>query len=269
MLGAIAGDVIGSVYEGTRRNVKTPFFYPLFDPACRPTDDSILTIAVADSILHDVEDADLVDTLKKYFLLYPMAGYGGSFLRWARSISRSPYGSYGNGSAMRVSPVGWAYPTLEDVLHHAERTAAVTHNHPEGVKGAQATAAAIFLARKGEGKSAIRDYIEQTFHYDLGRSLDVIRETYTFEVSCQKTVPEAIIAFLESTGYEDAVRKAISIGGDSDTIACITGSIAEAFYGGVPQDIWTHVWDMLSAPLCGVIHEFLDRYLPGWYHYCP
>lgn len=262
MLGAIAGDVIGSVYEGTRRNVKTPYFQPLFHPACRPTDDSILTIAVADSLLHD---SDLVDTLKKYFSLYPYVGYGGSFLRWAGSISRGPYHSYGNGSAMRVSPVAWAYPTLEEVLRHAERTAVVTHNHPEGIKGARATAAAIFLARTGEGKDAIRDFVVQTFHYDLGRTLDAIRPVYTFEVSCQKSVPEAIIAFLESTGYEDAVRKAISLGGDSDTIACITGSIAEAFYGGVPEAIWTRVWELLDERLCGVVHDFVKRYIPNWY----
>ena len=179
MLGAIAGDVIGSVYEGTRKNVKTPLFYPLFDRCCRPTDDSILTVAVADSILHD---ADLIDTLKDYFFRYPHAGYGGSFLRWARSLrTRTPYGSYGNGSAMHVSPVGWAYSSLEDVLHHAARTALVTHNHPEGVKGAQATATAIFLARTGSDKTAIRDYVEKTFGYDLRRRLDDVRAVYTFE----------------------------------------------------------------------------------------
>jgi ADP-ribosylglycohydrolase len=262
MLGAIAGDIIGSVYEGTRRNVKTPHFYPLFDRYCRPTDDTILTVAVADSILNN---ADLVDTFKEYFLRYPNAGYGGSFYRWARSISRAPYGSYGNGSAMRVSPVGWAYDSLEDVLHHAERTAVVTHNHPEGVKGAQATATAIFLARSGSDKTAIRGYIEKTFGYNLHRPLDAIRAVYTFDVSCQGSVPEAITAFLESTGFEDAVRQAISLGGDSDTIACITGSIAEAFYGGVPEEIWRPVWEMLDPRLCLVIHEFLKRYLPNMY----
>jgi len=263
MLGSIAGDVIGSVYEGTRHNVKTPNFHPLFHPYCQPTDDTILTVAVADSILHD---ADLVATLRAYFTRYPNVGYGGSFLRWAGSSTRAPYGSYGNGSAMRVSPVGWAYSSLEDVLHHAARTALVTHNHPEGVKGAQATAAAIFLARTGSDKTAIRAFIEQTFGYDLHRRLDDIRAVYTFDVSCQGSVPEAIIAFLESTGFEDAVRKAISLGGDSDTIACIAGSIAEAFYGGVPEEIWRPLWARLDAQLCGVIHEFLQRYLPTLYH---
>ena len=262
MLGAIAGDVIGSVYEGTRRNIKTPHFYPLFDPRCRPTDDTVLTVAVADSILYDT---DLVDTLKRYFTRYPNVGYGGSFYRWARSITRAPYGSYGNGSAMRVSPVGWAYDSLEDVLQHAERTALVTHNHPEGVKGAQATAAAVFLARTGSDKAAIRKYIEKTFDYDLSRPLDAIREVYTFDVSCQGSVPESITAFLESNDFEDAVRKAISLGGDSDTIACITGSIAEAFYGGVPEEIWRPVWEMLDSRLCLVIHEFIRKYLPNTY----
>ncbi|MBI1918672.1 MAG: ADP-ribosylglycohydrolase family protein [Planctomycetes bacterium] len=262
MLGAIAGDVIGSVYEGTRRNVKTPYFYPLFDPCCRPTDDTVLTVAVADSLLHG---DDLTDKLKEYVRLYPRAGYGGNFLRWALSLSRAPYGSYGNGSAMRVSPVGHAYPNLETVLHHAKRTAEVTHNHPEGIKGAQATAACVFLARTGASKEDIRDYVARTFHYDLDRSLDAIRAVYTFDVSCQGSVPEAIIAFLESTDYEDAVRKAISLGGDSDTIACITGGIAEAFYGEMPPAIWKHVWDLLDPRVCGIVHEFLDRYLPGWY----
>jgi len=262
MLGAIAGDVIGSVYEGAGRNVKTPYFYPLFDPRCRPTDDTFLTVAVADSILYS---EDLIDKLKEYFWLYPRAGYGGNFARWAQSISRGPYRSYGNGSAMRVSPVGYAYESLPEVLYHAERTAAVTHNHPEGVKGAQATAACIFLARTGAGKEEIRDYVARTFHYDLDRFLDDIRPVYTFDVTCQGSVPEAIIAFLESTDYEDAVRKAISLGGDSDTIACITGGIAEAFYGAMPEAIWKDVWDRLDARVCGVVHEFLERYLPDWY----
>ncbi len=262
MLGAIVGDVIGSVYEGRPLEVKTPHFYPLFDPHCRPTDDTYLTVAVADSILHD---EDLVDKLKEYFHLYPRAGYGGDFTRWALSIRRSPYGSYGNGSAMRVSPVGHAYATLDEVLHHAERTAAVTHNHPEGIKGARATAAAIFLARTGHGKDAIRDYVAGTFGYDLGRRLDDVRPGCTFDVTCQGTVPAALLAFLESTGYEDAVRNAVSLGGDADTLACITGGIAEAFYGGVPEEIWKHVWDLLPPRVCGVVHEFLNVYMPNWY----
>jgi ADP-ribosylglycohydrolase len=258
MIGAIAGDIIGSVYEANP--VGTPHFHPLFDPYCRPTDDTILTVAVADAILRGDDDGDLVDRLKYYAQLYPHAGYGGTFVRWVMSLSRSPYNSWGNGSAMRVSPVGWAYGTLDEVLHHAKRSADVTHNHPEGVKGAQATAAAIFLARTGKSKTEIHEYIETTFGYDLTRSLDAIRPTYRFDVSCQGSVPESIIAFLESENYEDAVRKAISLGGDADTMACIAGGIAEAFYGGVPEEIKDEVLDRLDDRLCGVVEEFTARY---------
>jgi ADP-ribosylglycohydrolase len=255
MLGAIAGDIIGSVYEG--RNVKTPHFDPLFHPRGHPTDDTVLTVAVADSILNG---ADLADKLKEYFRRYPHAGYGGTFFRWACSISRSPYNSWGNGSAMRVSPVGHAYGSLEEVLKYARGTADVTHNHPEGVKGAQATAAAIFLARSGSNKDEIRDYVERTFGYDLSRTLDEIRPSYVFDVSCQGSVPQAITAFLESDHYEDAVRKAVSLGGDSDTIACITGGIAEAFYGGVPGPIAEEALARLDVPLRAVVEQFRERY---------
>lgn len=255
MLGAIAGDVIGSVWESEA--IKTPKFYPLFSPECEPTDDTVLTVAVADSIL---SGADLVDRLKEYFRLYPHAGYGGTFYRWAQSIKRSPYNSWGNGSAMRVSPVGWAYDTLDEVLRHAKRTADVTHNHPEGVKGAQATASAIFLARTGKSKQEIHEYIEKTFGYDLTRTVAAIRPGYLFDVSCQGSVPESIIAFLESESYEDAVRKAISLGGDADTMACIAGGIAEAFYGGVPEEIQTEVFLRLDERMCEVVEEFTSRF---------
>lgn len=255
MLGAIAGDIIGSVYE--RWNVKTPHFEPLFHPHSRPTDDSVLTVAVAESIL---TGADLADTFKAYFTRYPHAGYGSTFSKWAMSLSRSPYHSWGNGAAMRVSPVGHACGSLEEVLERAQGTAAVTHNHPEGIKGAQATAASVFLARSGAGKDEIRDYVERTFGYDLSQSLDDIRPGYTFDVSCQGSVPQAIRAFLESDDYEDAVRKAISLGGDSDTIACIAGGIAEAFYGGVPGAIREEALDRLHAPLREVVERFTERY---------
>jgi ADP-ribosylglycohydrolase len=255
MLGAIAGDIIGSVYE--TRPIKTPHFHPLFDPHARPTDDTVLTVALADSILSGVA---YVDKLKEYFHRYPHAGYGGSFARWAQSLSRRPYHSFGNGSAMRVSPVGHAHDTLDEVLCHAELSAAVTHSHPEGIKGAQATAAAVFLARTGSTKEQIHEYIEQAFGYDLTRSLDAIRPEYAFDVTCQGTVPEAIIAFLESTGYEDAVRKAISLGGDSDTLACITGGIAEAFYGGVSAEIEAEVASRLNEHLWDIVDTFTSRY---------
>lgn len=255
MLGAIAGDIIGSVYE--TRPIKTPFFYPLFDALCHPTDDTILTVALAESILYD---DDFVVTLKDFYRRYPHAGYGGTFARWAQSTSCQPYNSWGNGSAMRVSPVGFAYRTLEEVLEKAKASAAVTHNHPEGIKGAQATASAIFLARTGQSKEQIKTFIADTFGYDLSRSLDDIRPDYAFDVSCQGTVPPAIRAFLEATDYENAVRLAISLGGDSDTLACITGGIAEAFYGGVPSEIAETVWDMLNDHLAEIVREFNRRF---------
>ncbi len=255
MLGAIAGDIIGSVYES--RPIKTPHFYPLFDRLCHPTDDTILTVALAESILYG---DDFVVTLKDFFRCYPYAGYGGTFARWAQSTSCRPYGSWGNGSAMRVSPVGFAYDTLEEVLQKAKESAAVTHNHPEGIKGAQATAGAIFLARHGKSKEEIKAFVADTFRYDLSRSLDDIRPDYVFDVSCQGTVPQAIQAFLESTDYENAVRLAISLGGDSDTLACITGGIAQAFYGGVPSEIAEVVWDLLNDHLAGIVREFIRRH---------
>jgi ADP-ribosylglycohydrolase len=254
MLGAIAGDIIGSVYEAVP--IKTPYFYPLFDERARFTDDTVLTVAVADAILLG---STYGSKLRAYFRFYPYAGYGGNFTRWAMSGRGSPYNSYGNGSAMRVSPVAYAWDTLEEVLVKAKESAEVTHNHPEGIKGAQATAAAVFLARHKTPKIDIMDYVEKTFGYDLGRTLDAIRPDYRFDVTCQGTVPEALIAFLESDGYEDAVRKAISLGGDSDTLACITGAIAGAYYG-VPDDIRAEAWVRLDDGLRGVVGTFLACY---------
>jgi ADP-ribosylglycohydrolase len=257
MLGAIAGDIIGSIYEA--QNTRTTDF-PLFSRLSRPTDDTVLTVALADSIL---TGRDYVDNLKDYCRRYPHAGYGGTFVRWALSLRRTPYNSWGNGSAMRVSPVGFAYSSLEEVLDRAAASAAVTHNHPEGIKGAQATAAAIFLARSGRGKAEIREYVEQTFGYPLGEPFEELWHRHTFDVSCMGTVPAALIAFLASADYEDAVRKAVSLGGDSDTIACITGGIAHAFYGGVPDDTKQEVWGRLDEPLRQVTWEFCDRFACG------
>lgn len=254
MIGAIAGDIIGSVYEWN--NIKTTDF-PLFDRGCHFTDDTVLTVAVADCILHG---GDYASKFKEYYKLYPHAGYGGMFHRWARSSSTAPYNSFGNGSAMRVSPAGFAFDSLEQVLSEAERSAAVTHNHPEGIKGAQATATAIYLSRKGMDKQEIRNSIEKRFGYNLSRRLDDIREEYGFDETCPGSVPEAIIAFIESEGYEDAIRKAVSLGGDSDTIACITGGIAQAFYGGVPQQIKDSVYDILDDRLRAVVQEFCETY---------
>jgi ADP-ribosylglycohydrolase len=256
MLGAIAGDVIGSVYE--RQNVKRTDFNPLFDPNARPTDDTVLTCAVADWLLRGAGD-DLPKHLKLWARGFPYAGYGGTFVKWAESSSWSGYDSWGNGSAMRVSPVAWAFDTLDEVLRHARRSAEVTHNHPEGIKGAEATAACVYMARTGRPKPEIRAFIEERFGYDLGRSLADIRPRYRFDVSCQGSVPEAIIAFLESTGFEDAVRKAISLGGDSDTIACIAGGIAHAAYG-VPDDIRSEVGPRLAPEMRVILSEFLVTY---------
>jgi len=254
MLGAIAGDVIGSVHEFMA--TKTTDF-ELFVEGTTFTDDTVLAVAVADCLLNG---RDYVDAFHDYYHAYPDAGYGGRFFEWAAARAREPYGSFGNGSAMRVPAVGWAFDSLTDVLEHAARTAAVTHNHPEGIKGAQATAAAIFMSRSGETKSAMKTYLERTFDYDLSRPLDDLRRSYRFNETCQRTVPEAIIAFLESADYEDAIRKAISLGGDADTLACIAGGIAEAHYGGVPRDIATRTLAILDDRLRGIVVQFRDRY---------
>lgn len=253
MLGAIAGDVIGSVHE--RAGTKTKDF-PLFHEDCCVTDDSVLTCAVAEKLLYGV---DYVDLFHAYVRDYPAAGYGGTFVRWAMQGRREPYNSWGNGSAMRVSPVGWMFDSLDDVMAEARRSADVTHNHPEGVKGAQAVAVSVFLARTGSGKAAIRAHIERAFGYNLGDRLDDIRAGYRFDVSCQGSVPQSIIAFLESSDFEDAIRNAISLGGDADTMACIAGAIAEPFYGGVPAHIGKVATDKLDGRLRRVLQEFLAR----------
>jgi ADP-ribosylglycohydrolase len=214
-------------------------------------------VATAEVILHG---GSYAHTYKTYYQRYPNAGYGGSFHKWGASESLEPYNSFGNGSAMRVSPIGFAFDTLEQVLLEAQHSAAVTHNHPEGIKGAQATAAAIFLARQGATKDAIREYIENTFGYNLRFTLNENRPTYTFDVSCQGSVPQAIVAFLESENFEDAIRGAISIGGDSDTLACIAGGIAHAFYGEVPDAIATPILAKLNQPLHLIVETFIAKY---------
>ncbi len=216
------------------------------------------TPANADCILNGKEYAP---TIKEYGQAFPHAGYGGMFRRWLVSDKYEPYNSFGNGSAMRVSPVGFAYSTLNEVVGQAGKSAAVTHNHPEGIKGAQAVATAIWLGRNGKNKSEIKDHIEQTFNYDLGQTLDDIRPNYSFDETCQETVPQSIIAFLESNDYEDAVRKSISLGGDSDTMACITGSIAQAYYKEIPEYIIERVRDIIPAELLGIIDSFNERFL--------
>lgn len=276
MIGAIAGDIIGSAYEfNNTRN----YGFRLFTRESNFTDDSIMTMAVAYWLLTDhghthqgLEDV-MVQMAKEFPC--PMGGYGTGFEVWLSDpgrlyrydpangpcpyesrTGRHPYGSYGNGSAMRVSPVGWYFDTLEETEMYAKVSAEVSHNHPEGIKGAQATAAAIFLARTGRSKEEIREYIELRFGYDLSRSYDSVKKGYGWDESCQGTVPEAIICFLESGDYEDAVRLAVSLGGDSDTLGCITGSIAEAFYKEIPSDIVRKVLDLVQVPFNGIITHF-------------
>lgn len=253
MLGAIVGDVCGSVYE--RRNMKTdrPDEIPLRGAECRFTDDTVLTIAVAEACM---DGEDYATAVRKWGRKHPHAGYGGGFKKWLRLEGGAPYNSFGNGSAMRVSPIGWLFPTLDETLAEAKRSAAVTHNHPEGIKGAQAVAAAIFWARTGRPKTAIRERVEEEFGYDLERSVAAIRPAYRFDATCQGSVPEAIIAFLESSDFAHALRLAISLGGDSDTIACIAGGIAEAFYHGVPEELWAFAASRLTPEMLDVAERF-------------
>ncbi len=257
MLGAIAGDIIGSVYE--RHSTKRMDF-PLFDRYSTFTDDTTMTIAVADAIL---TGADYAEKFREWFRLYPDRGYGPGFRRWAASDRMGPRHSMGNGAAMRVSPIGWAFDSLEEVLNEARKSAEPTHGHPEGIKGARAIAACIYMARKGSPKPEIKEYIISTFGYRLDETTDEIRKYYRFDATCPGSVPQAITAFLESEDLEDAIRKAISIGGDSDTIACMAGGIAEAYYSGVPAPIAERVLSMLPADMVDVVRAFDRRYRTG------
>jgi len=254
IIGAIAGDIIGSAYEW--HNIKSTDF-KLFSGGSRFTDDSVLTIATMNTILNDF---DYAKSYHQFGRKFPNAGYGGHFYSWLRSDSLKPYNSWGNGSAMRVSPVGWYSNSIEETLSEAKKSAKVTHNHREGIKGAQAAAAAVYLARTGKSKAEIKSYIVNEFQYDVNRKIDDIRPHYIFDVSCQGSVPEAIIAFLESTDFENAVRLAVSLGGDSDTIACITGGIAEAFYKNIPEEIVKNVIRILPGDLIEIIKEFANKY---------
>jgi ADP-ribosylglycohydrolase len=254
MLGAVAGDIIGSVYEGA--GLKATDF-PLFHPRCRPTDDSVLTLAVAEAIMTERPYGEVI---REFARRYPDAGYGGRFYRWFQSGDSAPYNSFGNGSAMRVSPVGFAFDSRERVLEEAEATALPTHNHPEGVKGAKAVALAAYLGRTGAGKAAIRRAVSAEVGYDLSGSPEEIRPGYAFDVTCQGSVPEAIICFLETDSWESAVRTAISLGGDADTQACIAGAIADAFYGGLPGEVEQKVFAILPEDLSEVARRWKERY---------
>lgn len=254
MLGAIAGDIIGSVYEASPIKSKE---FVLLSPANRFTDDTVLTIAVAEVLL---DGGEYAAAYRDYYRKFPHQGYGYGFSRWARMPEATAWHSYGNGSAMRVSPVGWALDSLADVLQEAQRSAIVSHNHEEGIKGAQAVATAVYLARQGCSKQHIRNTLGKMFNYDLETPLDEIRPGYSFDVSCQGSVPEAIIAFLESGDYEDAVRNAVSFGGDSDTMACIAGAIAEAYYRDINAIIINNVYSRLPATLSNIVSRFTAKY---------
>jgi len=261
MLGAILGDIVGSVYEFD--NIKTKKF-ELFSEKCGFTDDTVMTVAVAEALLQydeiiDVEDfkRTLIGSMHKWGKLYPHAGYGGHFGLWLTLGETEPYGSYGNGSAMRVSPVAWYADSLEECLKLAEATAAVTHNHPEGINGAVVTAGATYLARTGADMGEIRAFVEK--YYDMGFTLDSIRDAYYFNETCQETVPEAMEAFFESVSFEDAIRNGISIGGDSDTLCAITGAVAEAYYGLSNEQI-NVAKAYLDRQLLEVVDVFSNRY---------
>jgi ADP-ribosyl-[dinitrogen reductase] hydrolase len=260
MLGAIIGDIAGSVYEF--QGYKAKDFEPLLRRDAFFTDDSVLTVAVADALLNDRPP---VEAFKDWGRRYPDSGWGGRFSRWLFSEETAPYGSYGNGAAMRVSPAGLLGRTPEEVLALARRVTEVTHDHPEGLKGAAATALAIFLALRGEPVSAIRRAVAAGYGYDLDRTVDGIRPGYRFDETCQGSVPEALICALEAVDYEDAIRNAISLGGDSDTLAAIAGGIAEARFG-IPEDIAAEVWRRLPADMRQVIaalYRRAGRALPG------
>ena len=256
ILGALLGDAIGSTHE--RAGAKRTDF-ALWSPRSRPTDDGVLTCATAEAILAGIPyDRAYRDWARRY----PHAGYGGAFKRWFASDAAGPYQSWGNGSAMRASPVGVAMATADDVLREAERSAAVTHDHPEGIKGAQAAALAVFLARTRVPKEDIRRELAARFGYDMARTLDEIRPGYAFDVSCQGSVPEALLAFLESSSTEEAIRLAISLGGDADTQACIAGAAAAAWEGSVPEPLARELWKRLPDDMREVVEAFAERY-PG------
>ena len=260
MYGAILGDIIGSPYEFDLGNKSKEF--PLFSARSTFTDDTVMTLAVGRAFLDAQPSGDvswirfrLIGEMQRYGKQFPHAGYGGLFRYWLEEKDPQPYHSYGNGSAMRVSSVGWLYNDLETVRAMARLSAEVTHNHPEGIKGAEAVASAIFLARTGKTKAEIKAYIEETFGYDLHRTCDQIRPNYHHVESCQETVPEAITAFLEGESFEDVIRTAVSLGGDCDTLTCIAGSIAEGFYG-VPEELKRECRNRLPEQLLNVLLRF-------------
>ena len=260
MLGAIIGDIVGSRFEWN--NIKTKEF-DFFTCRCKVTDDGIMTLAVAKAILESKGDFDTLSNLtvinmREVGRLYPDSGYGGMFREWIFSDDTGPYNSFGNGAAMRVSACGIVARNLDEAILLSGKVTEVTHNHPEGIKGAEAVAVCVFLARDGKNILEIRDYVNKHY-YPMNFTLDGIRDSYKFNETCQGTVPQAIMAFLESTGFEDAVRNAVSIGGDSDTLAAITGTIAEAYYG-IPAEIRKHALTFLDERLLKILDNFESAY---------
>lgn len=260
MIGAILGDIIGSPYEFDRGNKSKDF--PLFSKHSTFTDDTVMTIAVAKAFMDTRKGAsdewiieNLAKRMREYGHMFPNAGYGGMFYRWLNDPNYKAYNSFGNGSAMRVSSVAWLYNDIDSVRHAAKLSAIVTHNHPEGIKGAEVTASAIYLARTRHSKSEIKKYIEDEFHYDLSRTCNEIRPTYYHIETCMQTVPEAITAFLEGNNFEDVIRTAVSLGGDCDTLTAIAGSIAEGYYG-IPNRLKVECYKRLPYALLQVVKEF-------------
>jgi len=255
MIGAIIGDIVGSVFEFNNCRSKE---FPLFQTNSDFTDDSVLSFATAKVLL---DGGDYAQTYQSFSRAYPYRGYGGRFRQWISQDEPKPYNSFGNGSAMRIAPVGFAFADAESALAEAKSSAEVTHNHPEGIKGAQAVALAIWMARQGKEKAEIRQTVMSQFGYDLSRSCNLIREVNQFDETCQGSVPEAITCFLESTDFEDCVRLAISIGGDSDTIACIAGGIAQAYYREIPEWIAMGARARLNPDLLNILDRFEERFM--------
>jgi len=253
MLGAIGGDIIGSAFE--RSPIKTKKF-TLFSQDSILTDDTVMTIAIAKSLINNEK---YIDNIIDFGIRYNNVGYGASFKKWLNSWNHKPYNSWGNGSAMRISSIGFYFSSEEETLHEAKRSAEITHNHIEGIKGAEATALAIFMARNNKSKNKIRERISKQFGYDLERTVDEIRPNYKFYVSCQESVPESIICFLDSTSYEDCIRNAISLGGDADTMATIAGGIAEAYYNDIPKEISSNIYKRLPKEFLEILLQFKDK----------
>jgi len=257
MLGSIIGDIIGSKHEGYYNRIKRTDF-ELFDKSSKFTDDTVLTVAVAEWLMRDPkhQHTTLAKIMQTYGRMYPRAGFSHATKAWLNSEDPQPYGSFTNGAAMRVSPVGWAFESMEETLEAAKRSAEVSHNSEQGITAAQAVSAAIFMARNHANKAEIKSFVEERFHYDLNHTIEEIRPNYDFDCSCEGSVPEAIVAFLDGEDFESTIRLAISLGGDSDTLACIAGGIAEAYYGQIPREITANAIHKLPSQFREVLFEF-------------